>query len=215
MEPPRANKSPWTPAERASLIEGMRAFLLHAPKSISWAGVWESVRDSLPGRTLGAAQQHWGKRLSRGSAATSGEGGRHLSDTSVWTPAENAALAAAVEASTRVVGAHAVDWTYVHLHAPALTGRSTGALGGQWTTLSATPAAQAMLAEVAEVVARGGPGAGAAAAGAAAAAAAPQQPQQPLAVSPFHMLHSLFSSGSLDEATLRVCWMAALAAMQG
>jgi hypothetical protein len=192
-----ASRSLWTAAERESLIEGVRFFLLHGPRSIPWAVVWSTVQDRLPGRSFSAAKQHYNRARCRPEYVlrAKGEGG----SSGQWSAAESAILAEAVATSQQIVEAQTIDWGFVHLHASALTGRSTTAIGSQWITVSTTPAAKAMLEEVAEALAR-------------PAAAAPQHPQ---AVSPFHLLHSLRSSGCLDEATLSVCWRATVAAMQG
>ena len=193
----------WTAAEREGLIEGVRAFLLHGPRRYSWPVVWNLVKDRLPGRSFSAAKQHFLKGRCRPELVSRAKGEGRTSGP--WTAAESAILAAAVKESSQAVEARIIDWGYVSCQASALAGRSISAMGKYWRgVLSATPAAKAMLAEVAEAVVRQGAGA------AAGAAATPLPP-----VTPFHMLHSLRSSGCLDEATVGVCWRAAVAATQG
>jgi hypothetical protein len=200
---PGMEGSKWSPAESKALIAGVRAYLLQGPKHIPWEWVWERVKDHVPGRTKAAVQVHVNRRRREGDYGGAGP--------TAWTREEDAVLDAAVAASERIVGLHAIDWAFVHsCSGPALAGRKTSAISNQWrSAICHTPAAKAMLAEVTERVARKGAGAG------AGAAVAQQQPKQLQPVTPFHLLHSLFESGCMDEATLSACWKAAAAAAHG
>ena len=202
--------APWTAADCSALLEGVRQSLLEAPQSIPWDFVHEQVRDTLPGRTLDACKRNFYQSRIAGIVAAplaeeagEPEAGGHGKE---WTQAENAALAAAVQAGLDCAEQRCVNWVYVESNARDLAGRSRGSLQAYWrSTLSKTAAAKKMLQEVSEEL----------------AAKVRQrrlhrmvEQQQQQQQTPFHMLYSLLSSGAIDAETFSACWRATAEAMR-
>ena len=202
MEEEGGHRTPWTAADDASLLAGVVAFWRVAPCRLPWA----SISAMLPSRSRFACEQRArALRLAGPAAPACEEGAGGGCAGSQWSVHEDATLLGALSLRCSPMEVK-LTWQAVREGAPALAGRTVGSLQGRWGQISQSPAA---LAAAAQVAAEGAQ---------RSAARAPLPPPLPPprapppqapALSPFHMLHSLRSAGSIDEATLRVCWRAA------
>jgi hypothetical protein len=151
----------------------------------------------LPSRSPCACEQRArALRRAAGSAPAASEESVGGSAGASWSTHEDATLLAA-QSLRRDPFDVVLKWQAVREGASTLADRSYNSLRRRWAQISHSPAALAAAAQVAAEGAQRG------------AARAPPPPRAPAALSPFHMLHSLRSAGSIDEATLRECWRAA------
>ncbi len=193
----------WTPAEEAVLIAAVASYwYVAAPGDarISWA----SIASNLPGRTIFSCEQR-ARALRTGAVSQvppvggqEGAGGGG-SAGEAWTAHEHATLLAAMSLRRGALEIP-VSWQHVHDGAPLLAGRSTASLYNKWRSLSGTPAVLAAVAQFEAGMAQ-------------RSSASASAPLAPATLSPFSLLHSLRSAGSIDEQTLRVCWEAAAKAV--